>query len=297
MSALMSIRTFLAGLVAALALSACGGAGDMSSGTANVAPAATSNCASSSGCGEVYVAVTDADGDFLSYTVDVMSLSLERADGTTVEALPVSARVDFSQYVDLSEFLTAATVPVGSYVAGSLRLDYTNADITVEVNGQPQPARAVDASGNALGMRDVRVILDNRGRLVVAPGRPALLTLDFDLTASNTVNLATSPVTVTATPALIASIAPVDEKELRLRGPLVSVDTAAGNYVVDVRPFNHPSARLGRVTVHTDSTTAFEVNGQTYHWQPRVDGARLRGCGNANDCVWHVDDCRPPLRC
>ncbi|MEQ1579691.1 MAG: metallophosphoesterase [Steroidobacteraceae bacterium] len=260
----MSFRAAITGALATLALAACGG-GEGSSGTASSGvPGVGTSCASGASCGSVYVAVTDADGDFLSYTVDVLSLSLERADGTTVQALPVSTRVDFSQYVDLSEFLTAATVPVGTYVGGTMRLDYTNADISVELNGQPQAARAVDASGTVLGVRDVRVVLDNRGRLVVTPGRPALLTLDFDLTASNSVNLGTTPITVTATPALVASIAPVDEKELRLRGPLVSVDTGAGSYVADVRPFNHPTARFGQVTVHTDSTTAFEINGQSY---------------------------------
>lgn len=278
MQALMSFRAAVTGALALLMLAACGGGAGSSGVAGSGAPGVGSGCTPAT-CGSVYVAMTDADGDFLSYTVDVLSLSLERADGTTVQALPVSTRVDFSQYVDLSEFLTAATVPVGTYVAGTLRLDYTNAAISVELNGQPQAARAVDASGNALGIRDVRVVLDNRGRLVVAPGRPALLTLDFDLTASNSVNLATTPITVTATPALVASIAPVDEKELRLRGPLVSVDTAASTYVTDVRPFNHPTARLGQVTVHTDSTTAFEINGQSFTGASGLAALAAAGAG------------------
>jgi len=272
-----SLRLALASL-GLLALAACGG-GEGSGSVQGSGTTSTSTCASPSGCGSVFVALTDADGDFLSYTVDVLSLSLERADGTTVQALPVSTRVDFSQYVDLSEFLTAATVPLGTYVAGTLRLDYTNADITVEAGGQPVAARAVDASGAVLGIRDVRVVLDNRGRLVVAPGRPALLTLDFDLTASNSVNLATTPATVTATPALVASIAPVDEKPLRLRGPLVSVDAAGSSYVADVRPFNHPSARLGQVTVHTDAATSFEINGQLYTGATGLAALATAGAG------------------
>ncbi len=281
MQAIMSFRAVVTGALAALMLTACGGGAGSSGVATSGAPGVGSSCTSGASCGSVYVAVTDADGDFLSYTVDVLSLSLERSDGTTVQALPVSTRVDFSQYVDLSEFLTAATVPVGSYVAGTLRLDYTNADISVELNGEPQPARAVDASGNALGIRDVRVVLDNRGRLVVTPGRPALLTLDFDLTASNSVNLTTTPISVTATPALVASIAPVDEKELRLRGPLVSVDATASSYVADVRPFNHPTARLGQVTIHTDATTAFEVNGQTYTGAPGLAALAAAGTGTS----------------
>jgi len=210
----------------------------------------------------VWIGMTDADGDFLSYTVDVMSIRLRRADGALVETLPAQTRVDFAQYVDLTEFMTAASVPLGTYVEGTVRLDFTNAAVTVERDGQPVAATVVDAAGNALGVVDVRVVLDNRHRLVVAPGVPALLSLDFNLAATNTVDLSSTPVRVTARPTLIASLEPVSEKEMRLRGPLVSVDVAANTYTIDLRPFHHPNARHGRVVVHTTTNTAYEVNGQ-----------------------------------
>jgi hypothetical protein len=66
---------------------------------------------------------------------------------------------------------------------------------------------------------EVTVTLDNRHHLVVSPGRPSLFTLDFNLAATNSVNLATSPATVTVTPALVASLDFVDQKDLRVRGP------------------------------------------------------------------------------
>jgi hypothetical protein len=252
----------LGALACALLLSACGGGGgavaNNPSGGGSIPSSACTDC------GTVYVALTDADGDFLSYTVDVVSLKLKRANGTVVETLPATARVDFAQYVDLTEFFTAATIPNGDYVAATLRLDYSNADITVERNGDPVAAHAVDTSGNALGVVDVNVTLDNRHHLVVAPGRPSLFTLDFNLAATNSVDLITDPVTVTVTPALVASLEPVEQKNLRLRGPLVSVDTAAGTYVVDVRPFNLRNQDFGQVTVHTDADTSFEVDGTVY---------------------------------
>jgi len=46
-----------------------------------------------------------------------------------------------------------------------------------------------------------------------------------------------------------------------LRGALVSTDTAAGTYTVDVRPWFRPDGNHGRVTVHTTSTTSFEIDG------------------------------------
>jgi hypothetical protein len=262
-------------LTCALLITACGG------GSASPSPAASNPQPSTTcgDCGTVYLALTDADGDFMSYTVDVTSLKLERANGATVETLSASTRIDFAQYVDLTEFFTAATIPNGEYVAATLRLDYANADITVEQNGAPVAARAVDASGAALGAVDVRVRLDNRHHLFVAPGRPSLFTLDFNLAATNSVDLTTTPATVTVRPALVASLELVDQKDLRLRGPLVSVDKTAGTYVLDVRPFNLRSQHFGQVTVHTDAATAFEVNGTNFVGAAGLDALAAAGAG------------------
>jgi hypothetical protein len=255
----------------ALLIAACGGGGGSNPPASGNPPPSTDGIA--------YIAITDADGDFLSYTVDVTSLKLRRANGTLVETLPASTRIDFAQLVDLTEFFTAATIPNGDYVAATLRLDYTNADIAVEQGGAPVPARAVDANGNALGAVDVTVTLDDRHPLVVAPGRPALFTLDFNLAATNAVDLATTPATVTVTPALVASLDLVDQKDLRVRGPLVSVDTAAGTYVADLRPFHLRAQRFGQVTVHTGANTTFEINGTSYTGSAGLDALNAAGAG------------------
>ena len=44
----------------------------------------------------------------------------------------------------------------------------------------------------------------------------------------------------------------------------MSVDTAAGDYHIDLRPFHLATGRLGDVTVHTTSTTEFEIDGTAY---------------------------------
>jgi hypothetical protein len=261
-------------LTLALFLAACGGGGGSPPAASNGPPA--SSCAD---CGTTFIAITDADGDFLSYTVDVTSLKLKKANGTLVETLPGTTRIDFAQLVDLTEFFTASTIPNGDYVAATLRLDYSNADISVEQNGAPVAAHAVDAGGNPLGAVDVTVTLDNRHHLVVAPGRPSLFTLDFNLAATNAVDLTTTPATVTVTPALVASLDLVDQKDLRVRGPLVSVDKTAGTYVVDLRPFHMRSQRYGNVTVHTDANTTFEVNGTNYTGSAGLDALATAGAG------------------
>ena len=80
-------------------------------------------------CGTVIVSFTDADGDFLNYTVDVLSLTLETANGRVVETLPRETRINFTDYVDLTELVTIATVPPATYVAGTIRLDYSDAEV------------------------------------------------------------------------------------------------------------------------------------------------------------------------
>jgi len=48
--------------------------------------------------GELVISLTDAEGDFSSYTVDVLSIHLTKQNGAVVSTLPVTTRVDFAQY-------------------------------------------------------------------------------------------------------------------------------------------------------------------------------------------------------
>jgi hypothetical protein len=237
-----------------LTLSACGG------GSSTPAPVVNQGCDAAT-CGTLLVGITDADGDFLSYSVDVVSLSLTKADGTIVQTLPTRQRVDFAELVDLTELVTAATIPNGTYIRASIRLDYAGSEVSVEVNGEPRAATVVNAAGTALGVVDLAIQLDNRNHVVIAPGRPALLQLDFDLAASHRVDITTNPVTAVSAPFIVATLEPVEDKELRVRGPLVSVNTNASSYLIDLRPFNHTTARLGQFTVNTTANTSFEIGG------------------------------------
>ena len=97
---------------AALLLAACGGG----STTAVNGPVAMTDCdpndpGTYAECGTVLVGFTDADGDFLNYTVDVLSLELETANGRIVETLPRTTRINFTDYVDLTELVAAAAIP------------------------------------------------------------------------------------------------------------------------------------------------------------------------------------------
>jgi len=266
-----------AALALLLLLSACGGGSSskLAGGGGSTAPAtspptnptptppAPTGCDAST-CGMALISMMDANGDFDSYTVDVTALTLKRADGTVVQALPLTTRVDFAQLVAVKELLTAANLPKGNYVSGTLSVDFTNADIEVDFNGMPVKAAVVDASGMPVTTLALNIELDAAHRLSIVPGTPALLDLDFDLNASNTVNLTTTPIEVTVQPVIVASLEPTDSRIERVRGELTSVDTIASDYIVEVLPFQLMRGQFGSATVHTSGTTDYEINGTAY---------------------------------
>jgi Domain of unknown function (DUF4382) len=167
-----SLRGFALAMVAAV-IGACGGAATTVTGGGPVG----GNDACSTGCGTALLTITDAPGDFLSYTIDVTSLQLKKANGVTVQTLPVTSRIDFAQLVDLDEVLSAGQIPAGSYVSAALNVDYSNASIVVDdgtgAAGVHRGNR--DAGGAALGQVTLNVELDNRNHLVITPGRVARL--------------------------------------------------------------------------------------------------------------------------
>ena len=82
-------------------------------------------------CGTLLLGVTDADGDFVSYSVDVLSMTLERPNGATVETLP-GTRGRLRAAHRIADLLSVTTLAPGDFVGGKIRLDYTNAEVFVE---------------------------------------------------------------------------------------------------------------------------------------------------------------------
>jgi hypothetical protein len=251
----------LTGLFLVLSLAGCGGGSSNDGQT------------SSSGNGTAVLGLTDAPGDFLTYTVDVLSIKMVHADGRVVETLPLTTRVDFAQYADMTEFLTAATVPLGAYKQAIVTLDYSNADIEVE-----------DPDGNALKVTDIK---DSQGKPVttmqmqvkldrnvpIAPGLARYIMFDFKLDQSNSVtisgdNTSGYSAAMQVDPVLVATVDKESPKQHRLRGPLKSVDVSAGTYDVYIRPYFRRILRntgtYGQFHVTTSSTTIFEIDGITY---------------------------------
>lgn len=276
-------------LCAALFLAACSGSGTGNNSSSQpIAQAATCDSAGSmnnSACGTLLVGFTDADGDFLSYTVDVTQLTLETANGRTVEVLPTRTRVNFADYIDLTELVTATAIPPATYVAGSISLDYSDAEIIVEDGENSKTAVVTDADGKPLQEVDLRILLSNRDQLTISRGRAALLQLDFDLDASHTVDIEATPALAMADHFILAEVHPVAEKDFRVRGPLLQVNEVEMHYEVVLRPFFDRHGDFGLFTVNIADDTEFEVDGVVYVGS---DGLRaLKAAGRGTPTIAH----------
>lgn len=248
-------------LLSGVLMTGCGGGGGSSDST-------ELSSGGGNDSGQLALALTDAEGDFLTYVVDVSSISLTRANGAVIEALPINTSVDFAQYVEISELLTMATVPAGQYTAITLNLDYSNADVTVQAdNGDPLTASLVDSNGNALQQMAVSLELANGSDFTIRPGTPAHVTLDLDLDASNEVAIENGVATVTVDPILLADTQFENPKSMRLRGLLESVHEADNLFVMHVRPFRHRTGDFGSARVHVNDQTHYEIDGEVYDAQ------------------------------
>ena len=258
-----SVSQALAGmclLTLILFASACGGGGG--GGSSAAAPAATTESEEPL-TGELIVGITDAEGDFVSYIVDVVSLTLHRANGDTVETLPFATEIDFTELTEVTELLTVASVPEGNYESVVVRLDFTDSDIFVQDDlGDSVEVVAVDSQGNALAETDVRLSLTTTDVIRIVAGRPAAFSLDFDLDASNEIDLDNGQVIVE--PFLLATPELETDREHRVRGVLDSVDEAESSFELKVRPFRHRTGQFGEFTVFTSDDTQYEVDGEGF---------------------------------
>lgn len=269
----LSFWTWVALTIAVLAIAGCGGgASTVSNDPPVAAQCIPSDPSTAAECGTVYLGLTDADGDFLNYSVDVVSLTLEKANGAILETMPASARINFTEYVDLTELISVATVPPGTYVAGTITLDYSDAEVYVDANGSAKAATVVGPDGNALTQTSLKIVLPASDRLFVTKGRASFLSVDFDLEASHTVDIAATPALAAAEPFIVAEIDPVDTKKMRVRGRLLQVNIEEMWYTVAVRPFHDRVNDFGRMKVNVTDETEFEVNEQ--HGKG-VEGLRL----------------------
>ena len=254
--------TFRAGLIAAaLAVAACH---------------SNSNNSATSGYGVVWVTLgTVPNPIFTSYVVTVDAVTVTDEIGNTYTALSTPEPVDLVKLRDVRELWGSGTVPNNNYKAATITVDYSNSAIFVLVGGVPQRAAVIGSDGNAVTTQQVTVNFDPGQPLVITPSystdNAQLLAINFDLLASNAVNLATSPATVTVSPFLTVALAPPDSELIRVRGPLVNSSLPLGTFTIYERPFYDQASASGELTIFNGNSTIYTLDGSAYQGQAGFD--------------------------
>jgi hypothetical protein len=211
------------------------------------------------GSAVVTLTATPSSDTFVTYRVGLASIRLQTSGGKAgVTVLPTESMVDFTKLLDLSEVVGAPAVAKGTYTDALITLDYSTAVIIYDDGSLDGVAlRPVSANGKDLGVVSIQVKLDPSNPLLSAPKQVGLMALDFNLGASNIVNL--SAKTVTITPMVAASLLPIDTKQVRIRGPLLG---ARGTFfATGVTPFDNSVAGLGQLSITPSDATTYEING------------------------------------
>jgi hypothetical protein len=214
--------------------------------------------------GTPVVTLGDTGGDFVAYRIAIDSITLTNTNGSVVTPLLTPESVDLVSLTDLTELLEVPAVPSGTYKSASITLDFTTAQVLVNVNGQAVAASLVGAGGAALSTSLVTVTFDPSNPLVITNGKSSRMAIDIDLAASNSINTTPATPVVTVRPFLVVTPAPVDSTVIRARGLLVTALAGTTNFDMNVRPLIDLVSALGAVTVHTSAQTYFNINGVAY---------------------------------
>jgi hypothetical protein len=223
--------------------------------------------AACSGTAVVTLTSTPSTDNYLAYRVGLVSVQLQTSSGSSgLTILPASTTVDFATLTNLSEVLGAAAVKKGTYTSALITLDYSSAQIIYDngsVNGVA--LTPVGANGQALGQVQITVTLDPSESFNVASKGASQLALNFNMAASNVVNSTAN--TVTVTPLIAGSSLPIDSKQVRIRGPLVSVansgttTTGSTSFTMGAMPFNSIASGGGDLAIVPTAATTYEISG------------------------------------
>ncbi len=219
--------------------------------------------AACNGTAVVTLTSTPSTDTFLAYRVGLVSVQLRTSSGnSSVNVLPAGTTVDLARLVNLSEVIGSSSVKTGTFKQAVVTLDYNTAQIIYD-NGTAEGVELtpMGANGQALGQVTLTLLLDPSNELSIAAKSATRLSLNFNLAASNVVDLTTK--TVSVMPMMAASSQPIDDKTVRIRGPIGAVNTAATDtwYSTGITPFDFSTAEGGSLRVTPTTATSYEING------------------------------------
>jgi hypothetical protein len=227
---------------------------------------------------------SDPDPRFASYLVVVDSVLMTGKNDGVVTAIATPELIDLTKLNNISELWAGASLPIDTYTAATITLDYTSAQIAVMVNGVPTAVKVQDTTGAPVTQIVVSVALDPSNQLTLIDTLSATdahrLALNFDMTASNNVDFTTTPPTLTVKPFFTVSTAASDNKLIRVRGPLINSSLNQNTYTVVTRPFFDEVDSLGILTLFNSPTTIYSIAGSTVVGTPGLSTLSTSSAGS-----------------
>jgi hypothetical protein len=222
-----------------------------------------------SGYGIAWVSLTDEPGDYTSYVITIDSVTFTRNDGAVVTVVGTPEIVDMTQVHNIAELWSSGAIPEGTYVSATITVDYTSAAIAVLRNGVPTTATVLDLTTHAAPTTySVTVNFDPHDQPTItgtyASTSSLLFSIDFNLAASGWVDQTREGPIVYVQPFLTIGHLQDDTKLIRIRGPLINSSTDVSTYTVYIRPFYDEANNIGTVTLFSQPTTVYTLNGVTY---------------------------------
>jgi len=220
--------------------------------------------------GTPVVTITDRSGAFTSYIVTLYSIQMTATDGTVVTLPMINQQVDLVELSNFIEVMAAPAAQVGTYTSMTLTLEYTGAQITVDVNGHSVAANVLDPTtspaNQAAGTQTLTVQFDPNNPLVISNQKSTLVNIDMDLAAGSRIDYSTTPnPTVYIKSFATVNATPVYNKPVRARGLFVIADTKNNNFIMNVRPFHDVSNNpFGAMTIEPTDQTYYNINGVSY---------------------------------
>lgn len=221
--------------------------------------------------GTPVITLSAQPGRFTSYIVSIAQIYMTRQDGTIFYVPSANTgteeRVDFAHLANYTNLLEAPAAEVGTYVSATFVLDYSNAYVTVGVNGAVSPVTLVDPATSAAPTTvTVTVKLDPNHPLVINNQQSSPVAFDIDLEASNIITSSSAGLKVTVKPFWTATTQPVYDETMYARGLFVFADTNKSNFTMNLRALHDTlvTTTFGALTVNVNSQTYYNVNGATY---------------------------------
>jgi hypothetical protein len=226
--------------------------------------------------GIAWVSVTaEPASQYASYVVTIDSITLTRSDNTVYAAVSTPELVDLTQINNFAELWSSGAIPNGTYIAATITVDYTpvsaggSSVIAVREGNVPVTANVLDAATKAApGTYALTVVFDPANQPTITPTfastSAALMTVDIDLPGSGYIDTSTAVPTVYVRPYMTMGHQPSDTKLIRVRGPLANSSVNVNTYTVFIRPFYDEENNLGQVTLFSQPTTVYTLNGLGY---------------------------------